>query len=110
MKEIVIAGAVRTAIGDFGGTLRDVPPMDLARHVMEAVIGRSDVRPEWINKVIFGCCFGPIEQNIARNAAYKAGIPKEAPGFTINSTCGSSMLPASSSVWRTCRSPSRARR
>jgi acetyl-CoA C-acetyltransferase len=91
MKEIVIAGAVRTAIGDFGGALRKVPPLNLAQHVMGEVITRSDVQPDWINKVIFGCCFGPIEQNIARNAAYNAGVPKEAPGFTINSTCGSSM-------------------
>ena len=91
MKEIVIAGAVRTAIGDFGGALRPVPPMNLAQHVMGEVINRSKVQPERISKVIFGCCFGPVEQNIARNAAYSAGIPKEVPGFTINSTCGSSM-------------------
>jgi acetyl-CoA C-acetyltransferase len=91
MKEIVIAGAVRTAIGDFGGALRTVPPLDLAQHVIGEVITRSHVQLEWIDKVIFGCCFGPVEQNIARNAAYKAGIPKETPGFTINSTCGSSM-------------------
>jgi acetyl-CoA C-acetyltransferase len=91
MKEIVIAGATRTAIGDFGGALRAVPPLDLAQHVIKEVITGSKVQPEWIDKVIFGCCFGPVEQNIARNAAYNAGIPKEAPGFTINSTCGSSM-------------------
>jgi acetyl-CoA C-acetyltransferase len=91
MEEIVIAGATRTAIGDFGGALRAVPPLDLAQHVIGEVITRYKVQPEWVNKVIFGCCFGPVEQNIARNAAYNAGIPKEAPGFTINSTCGSSM-------------------
>ena len=91
MKEIVIASAVRTAIGDFGGALRSVPPMNLAQHVMGEDIRRSSVQPEWISKVIFGCCFGPVEQNIARNAAYRAGIPKEAPGFSINSTCGSSL-------------------
>jgi len=91
MKEIVIASTVRTAIGDFGGALRTVAPLDLAQHVIGEVIHRSHVQPEWINKVIFGCCFGPIEQNIARNAAYKAGIPEEAPAFTINSTCGSSL-------------------
>lgn len=91
MKEIVIAGAVRTAIADFGGALRALPPLDLAQHVMGEVITRSHVQLEWIDKVILGCCFGPVEQNIARNAAYNAGIPKEAPGFTINSTCGSSM-------------------
>jgi acetyl-CoA C-acetyltransferase len=91
MREAVIVSGARTAIGDFGGTLRDVPPMDLAQHVIKELLSRSRVQPEWINKVIFGCCFAPIEQNIARNAAFRAGIPKEVPGFTINSTCGSSL-------------------
>jgi acetyl-CoA C-acetyltransferase len=91
MKDVVIVNGTRTAIGDFGGTLKDVPPLELAQHVIKEVLSRSKVQPEWINKVIFGCCFAPIEQNVARNAAFKAGIPKEAPGFTINSTCGSSL-------------------
>jgi acetyl-CoA C-acetyltransferase len=91
MKDVVIVNGTRTAIGDFGGTLKDVPPLELAQHVIKEVLSRSNVQPEWINKVIFGCCFAPIEQNVARNAAFRAGIPKEAPGFTINSTCGSSL-------------------
>jgi acetyl-CoA C-acetyltransferase len=90
-KDIVIVGAVRTPIGDFGGSLKEVPPLDLAQHVIKEVVTRSQARPEWINKVVFGCCFAPIEQNVARNAAFRAGIPKEAAGFTINSTCGSSL-------------------
>jgi acetyl-CoA C-acetyltransferase len=91
MREAVIVSGARTAIGDFGGTLKDVTPMELARHVIKEVLSRSRVQSEWINKVIFGCCFAPIEQNLARNAAFRAGIPKEVPGFTINSTCGSSL-------------------
>ncbi|MBC8421032.1 MAG: thiolase family protein [Pseudomonadota bacterium] len=91
MNEVVVVNGTRTAIGDFGGTLKDVPPLTLAEHVIKEVLTRSNVQPEWINKVIFGCCFAPIEQNVARNAAFRAGIPKEAPGFTINSTCGSSL-------------------
>ena len=91
MREVVIVAGARTAIGDFGGTLRDVPPMDLAQHVIKEVVARGKTQPEQINKVIFGCAFAPIEQNIARNAAFRAGIPKEAPAFTINSTCGSSL-------------------
>ena len=91
MNDVVIVSGTRTAIGGFGGTLKDVPPMDLAQHVIREVLNRSKARAEWINKVIFGCAFAPIEQNIARNAAFKAGIPKETPGFTINSTCGSSL-------------------
>ncbi len=91
MREIVIVSAVRTAIGDFGGGLRSVPPLDLAQHVIGDVMGRSSVQSEWIDKVIFGCNFSPMDQNIARDAAYKAGIPQEAPAFTINSTCGASL-------------------
>ena len=91
MKDVVIVNGTRTAIGAFGGALRDVPPLDLAQHVIKEVLSRSNVQPELINKVIFGCNFAPIEQNIARNAAFMAGIPKEAPGFTINSTCGASL-------------------
>ncbi len=91
MKDVVIVNGTRTAIGDFGGSLKNVPPLSLGEHVMKDVLNRSRVQPEWIHKVIFGCCFAPIEQNVARNAAFRAGIPKEAPGFTINSTCGSSL-------------------
>ncbi|HEX9911572.1 MAG TPA: acetyl-CoA C-acyltransferase, partial [Desulfatiglandales bacterium] len=68
-RDIVIVGATRTPIGDFGGTLKEVPPLDLAQHVIKEVVARAKTQPEQINKVIFGCCFGPIEQNLARNAA-----------------------------------------
>ncbi|WP_024333757.1 thiolase family protein [Desulfotignum balticum] len=98
MKEIVIVGASRTAIGDFGGALKNVPPMDLARHVITSVLKRSNVQPGWIDKVMFGCAFSPVDQNIARNAAFKAGVPQEAPGFTINGTCGSSLQAIMSGV------------
>jgi acetyl-CoA C-acetyltransferase len=91
MKEVVIVGATRTAIADFGGTLRDIPPLDLAQHVIKDVLDRAKTQPDLINKVIFGCCFSPVEQNIARSAAFKAGVPKEVPAFTINATCGSSL-------------------
>ncbi len=91
MQEVIIAAAARTAIGDFGGTIKYLGPMELARHIMQAVTKRAPIQTDWIDKVIMGCCFAPIEQNVARNAAFKAGFPKETPAFTINSTCGSSM-------------------
>lgn len=90
-KEVLIVGATRTAIGDFGGALKGVPPLDLAQHVIQDVLARADAPAGQINKVIFGCCFAPMDQNLARSAALRAGIPKEVPGFTINSTCGSSV-------------------
>lgn len=91
MRDIVIVGAVRTPIGDFGGSMKNISPLELAEHVIKEVMIRSEASSEWVNKVVFGCCFAPIEQNVARNAAFRAGLPKEAPGFTINSTCGSSL-------------------
>ncbi|OPY74863.1 MAG: Acetyl-CoA acetyltransferase [Syntrophorhabdus sp. PtaU1.Bin050] len=91
MKEVVIVGATRTAIADFGGALKEIPSLDLAQHVIKDVLDRAKAQPDQVNKVIFGSCFAPVEQNIARSAAFKAGIPKEVPGFTINGTCGSSL-------------------
>lgn len=90
MKDVVIVGAVRTAIGDFGGSLRDISPLDLGQFIVKEVLDRAKTPAEQVNKVIFGCCFAPVEQNIARSSAYKAGIPEEVPAFTINATCGSS--------------------
>ena len=91
MEDIVIVGGARTAIGDFGGSLKNVGPLDLAQTIIAEVIKRTNAPADSINKTIFGCAFAPIHQNIARDAALKAGIPQEAPAFTINSTCGSSL-------------------
>jgi acetyl-CoA C-acetyltransferase len=91
MKDVVLAGAVRTAVGDFGGTLKSISSSELAQHVMREVMNRAKIQPQQVEKVVFGNCFSPLEQNIGRNAAYKIGIPEEVPAFTINSTCGSSL-------------------
>jgi acetyl-CoA C-acetyltransferase len=90
MKDVVIVGAARTAIGDFGGSLRDIQPLDLGQFIIKEVLDRAKTQPDQLDKVIFGCCFTPTEQNITRSAAFKAGVPKEVPAFTINATCGSS--------------------
>lgn len=91
MKEVVIVSGVRTAIGGFGGTLTSVPPTELAQHVMREAMDRENIRSEWIDKVIFGNCFAPADCNISHIAAYQVGIPQEAPAFTVNATCGSSL-------------------
>ncbi|MBI4962100.1 MAG: thiolase family protein [Desulfomonile tiedjei] len=90
MNEVVLASAVRTAQGAFGGTLKSVPVTELARLVIEEVAKRIG-DPSIIEKVIFGNCFSPLEQNVARVSAYQAGIPESVPGFSINGACGSSM-------------------
>ncbi len=97
MKDVVLANALRTPLGDFGSTLKSFSAAELARLVMSEVVkGLGEART--VDKVIFGNCFSPIEQNVARVAAYQAGIPEHVPGFTINGTCGSSMQAVISAV------------
>ena len=98
MKDAVVVSAVRTAQGGFGGALKSVTPTELAQHVMAEVITRIDGEMSWIEKVIFGNCFAPLDVNISRIAAYNAGIPETAPAFSIDATCGSSMQAVISAV------------
>ena len=97
MTQVVLTSACRTALGDFGGALRSLSAAQLARLVMEHAI-ESIAEPSIVEKVIFGNCFSPLDQNVARIAAYQAGIPENVPGFTINGTCGSSMQAVISAV------------
>jgi acetyl-CoA C-acetyltransferase len=94
MEGIVIVSAVRTAIGSFGGTLKDVKSPDLAAHTMKAVIERTGI-PELkkqIDDIRFGCCVEDNRyMNVTRIAALRAGIPKEIPAVTINRVCTSAM-------------------
>ncbi|HTY24034.1 MAG TPA: thiolase family protein [Desulfomonilaceae bacterium] len=90
MSQVVLTRAHRTAIGDFGGSLKSVSPAELARLTVEHVVTRIG-DASIVDKVFFGNCFAPLEQNVARNASYNAGIPEHVPGITINGTCGSSM-------------------
>lgn len=97
MDEVVLTSAIRTAQGDFGGTLKTVSVTELARLVIEEILrrlGESSI----IDKVIFGNCFSPLEQNVARVSAYQAGVPEHVPGFSINGACGSSMQAVISAV------------
>ena len=94
MNEIVIVSAVRTAIGSFGGTLKDFQSPDLGAVAMKAAIDRTGIPDiaEQINDVRFGCCVEDNRyMNVARIAALRAGIPKEVPATTINRVCTSAM-------------------
>ena len=97
MDEVVLTSAIRTAQGDFGGTLKTVPVTELARLVIEEILRRLG-ESSTIDKVIFGNCFSPLEQNVARVSAYQAGVPEHVPGFSINGACGSSMQAVISAV------------
>lgn len=92
MKNVVIVSACRTAIGTFGGTLKDMHAVDLACVVMKEAVNRAGVSAELIDDVRFGCCFEPhTALNMARVAALKAGIPNTSVAATINRVCISGM-------------------
>ncbi len=92
MKEIVIASATRTAIGSYGGTLKDVPAVELGALVIKEAVKRAGIKPEIIDEVIMGNVLqAGLGQNPARQAAVYAGLPVEIPAMTINKVCGSGL-------------------
>lgn len=91
-REVVLVGACRTPVGTFGGALKDEPAVQLGRIVMEEALKRSGLSGDVLDEVIFGCVLQAAQgQNVARQAAIRAGIPKEVPALTINKVCGSGL-------------------
>ncbi|WP_411682601.1 acetyl-CoA C-acetyltransferase [Clostridium thailandense] len=92
MKEVVIVSAVRTAVGKFGGSLKDVSAAELGAIVIKEALNRAKVKPELVDEVIMGNVIqAGLGQNVARQAIIKAGLPEEVPGFTLNKVCGSGL-------------------
>ena len=92
MTDIVIAGAVRTAIGKFGGALAKIPAPELGATVIQALLARGNLKPEQISEVILGQVLtAGSGQNPARQALIKAGLPAAIPAMTINKVCGSGL-------------------
>jgi len=89
MKKVVIVSGVRTPIGDFGGSLQPVKPLDLMMTVMKESLRRAQLEKKDLDQVIVGNCFAPVEQNIARVASLLMGVPDRVPGHTINCACAS---------------------
>jgi acetyl-CoA C-acetyltransferase len=89
MRKVVIASGVRTPIGDFGGTLQPVKPLDLMMTVMKESLRRAQLEKEDLDQVIVGNCFSPVDQNVARVTSLLMGIPDRVPGHTINCACAS---------------------
>ena len=91
--EIFILGARRTAIGTFGGALKDVPLAELASTAVKAALHSSQVDPERIGHVVMGNVIPtePQDAYLARVAAINAGIPKETPAYNVNRLCGSGL-------------------
>ncbi len=92
MREVVIASACRTAIGSFGGSLKDMHAYKIGSAAMREAIKRAGIEPSVINDVRFGCCLEPYNAlNVARVAALDAGLPITSTAVTINRVCISGM-------------------
>jgi acetyl-CoA C-acetyltransferase len=92
MEDAVIVGAVRTAVGSFGGQFKDVPATELGAHAVRAALERAGISGEEVDEVVLGCVLqAGLGQNPARQAAIAAGIPNEVPATTINMLCGSGL-------------------
>jgi acetyl-CoA C-acetyltransferase len=92
MNNVVIVSATRTAVGKFGGSLKDFNPGQLGSVVLKEALKRANVESDIVDEVIMGnvLCAGH-GQNVARQSAIWAGIPKEVPSFCVNKVCGSGL-------------------
>lgn len=92
MKPTFLAGAVRTPIGRFGGSLQDWTAADLGTAVAKESLRRAQIRPDQVDDSIWGCARqaggGP---NVARQITFRAGVPDRVPAFTVNQACGSGL-------------------
>ena len=91
-KEIVLAGACRTAIGTMGGALSTVPAAELGSVVIKEALNRAGIPAEQVDHVYMGCVIqAGLGQNVARQASLKAGLPVTTPAVTVNVVCGSGL-------------------
>ena len=92
MKDLYVVNCCRTAIGKFGGSLKNTPATEMGAIVAKDVMKRAGVKPEQIDEVMFGCILtGGLGQNPARQVAVKAGVPYATPAYTVGMVCGSGM-------------------
>lgn len=92
-RDVVVVSGVRTAIGDYGGSLKDVPLARLAAEVVREAVARAGVEPRMVDHVVFGNVIHtePRDHYLARVAAVDAGLPVEVPAVTLNRLCGSGL-------------------
>lgn len=92
MREVVIASAARTPIGNYGGALKDSTAVALGAVAVKEAISRAGISPEMVDEVVLGCVLQAGQgQNVARQVSMAAGIPQEVPSMTINKVCGSGL-------------------
>jgi len=92
MRDVVIVSAVRTAVGTFGGALKEIPAIELGKIAVEEALKRAKVKPDQVEEVILGNVLQAGQgQNPARQVMIRSGIPKEVPATTINKVCASGL-------------------
>jgi acetyl-CoA C-acetyltransferase len=92
MREVVVAGAVRTPIGKFGGGLASLTAAELGAAAARAALSRAGLEPRQVDEAVFGCARqAGVGPNVARQVAWRAGIPQETPAYTVNMACGSGL-------------------
>jgi acetyl-CoA C-acetyltransferase len=92
-REVVVLSGVRTAIGDYGGALKDIPPVELGAMVVRESVRRAKISPEEVGHCVFGNVIhtDPRDMYLARVVAINGGLPVETPAFTLNRLCGSGL-------------------
>ena len=84
MKDLYIVNCCRTAIGSYGGSLKNTPAAELGAIVVKEALNRAGVKPEQVDEVMFGCVLTAAQgQNVARQVGVKAGIPYSVPAYTV---------------------------
>ena len=92
MKEVYVVNCCRTAVGSFGGSLKDTPAAELGAIVVKEALNRAGVKPEQVDELMFGCILtAALGQNPARQVGVKAGLPYSVPAYTVGMVCGSGM-------------------
>ncbi|WP_295741875.1 acetyl-CoA C-acetyltransferase [uncultured Oscillibacter sp.] len=92
MKDLYIVSCCRTAIGSFGGSLKNTPAAEMGAIVVKEALNRAGVKPEQVDELMFGCILtAGLGQNVARQVSIKAGIPYSVPAYTVGMVCGSGM-------------------
>ena len=92
MREVYVVNCCRTAVGSFGGSLKDTPAPELGAVVVKEALSRAGVEPEQVDELMFGCILTAAQgQNPARQVGVKAGLPYSVPAYTVGMVCGSGM-------------------
>ncbi|MBQ4424957.1 MAG: acetyl-CoA C-acetyltransferase [Lachnospiraceae bacterium] len=92
MKDLYVVNCCRTAVGSFGGSLKDTPAAEMGAIVVKEALKRANVAPENVDELMFGCILTAAQgQNVARQVGVKAGLPYSVPAYTVGMVCGSGM-------------------